>query len=72
MIPVRVWPQPLEASDRPRAVSMSWWLSTLVQRHLHQQTELEKNHNQNAPRLREIWNVMKASSSCTTPARLPP
>jgi hypothetical protein len=72
MIPVRVWPQPLEASDRPRAVSMSWWLSTLVQRHLHQQTELGKNHNQNTPRLQEIWNVMKASSSCTTPVRLPP
>ncbi len=72
MIPVRVWPQPLETSDRPRAVSMSWWLSTLVQRHLHQQTELGKNHNQNAPRLQEIWNVMKASSSCTTPVRIPP
>jgi hypothetical protein len=69
MIPIRVWPQLLETSDGPRAVSMSWWLSTLVQRHLHQQTELEKNHNQNGPRLQEIWNVMKASSSCTTPVR---
>jgi hypothetical protein len=72
MIPVRVWPQPLETSDGPRAVSMSWWLSTLVQRHLHQQTELGKNHNQNGPRLQEIWNVMKAPSSCTTPVRLLP
>jgi hypothetical protein len=67
MIPVRVWPQPLETSNGPRAVSMSWWLSSLVQRHLHQQTELGKNLNQNGPRLQEIWNVMKATSSCATP-----
>jgi hypothetical protein len=67
MVPVRVWPQPLEGSDGTRAVSMSWWLSTLVQRHLHQQTEIGKNQNQNGPRLREIWNVMKATSSCVTP-----
>jgi hypothetical protein len=67
MIPVRVWPQPLERSDGTRAVSMSWWLSTLVQRHLHQQTEIGKNQNQNGPRLREIWNVIKATSSCVTP-----
>jgi hypothetical protein len=72
MIPVRVWPQPLDTSDASRPVSMSWWLSTLVQRHLHQQTELRKNDNQNGPRLQEIWNVMKAFSSCAISARLPP
>jgi hypothetical protein len=66
MIPMRVWPQPLETSNRSRAVSMSWWLSTLVQRHLHQQTEFGKNSNQNEPRLDEIWNVMKTASSCAT------
>jgi hypothetical protein len=69
MIPVRVWPQPLETSAGPRAVSMSWWLSTLVQRHLHQQTEPGKNQNQNGPGLKAIWNVMKATSSCATPQR---
>jgi hypothetical protein len=69
MIPVRVWPQPLETSVGPRAVSMSWWLSTLVQRHLHQQTEPGKNQNQNGPGLKAIWNVMKATSSCATPQR---
>jgi hypothetical protein len=28
MIHVRVWPQPEETSNRSRAVSMSWWLSS--------------------------------------------
>jgi hypothetical protein len=71
LIPVRVWPQPLETSDGPRAVSMSWWLPSLVQRHLHQQTELGKNQNQNGPRLHEIWNVMKANiEMCNAAAAL--
>ena len=34
---------------------MSWWLSGLVQRHLHQQTEGDKNANQNQRRLQAIW-----------------
>jgi hypothetical protein len=66
MIPVRVWPQALGTSDETRPVSMSWWLSGLVQRHLHQQTEGEKNDNQNQRRLQAIWNVMRTASSCTT------
>ena len=36
---VRVWPQAAEQQERSRAVSMSWWLSIPIQRHLHQQTE---------------------------------
>ena len=36
---VRVWPQRAEDAERSRAVSMSWWLSSPIQRHLHQQTE---------------------------------
>jgi hypothetical protein len=66
MIPVRVWPQTLGTSDETRPVSMSWWLSGLVQRHLHQQTEGDKNANQNQRRLQAIWNVMRTASSCTT------
>jgi hypothetical protein len=64
MIHVRVWPQPQETSNRSRAVSMSWWLSTPIQRHLHQQTEDTKNGNENGPRLRTVWEVMKTKSSC--------
>jgi hypothetical protein len=45
MTHVRVWPQPEETSNRSRAVSMSWWLYSPVQRHLHQQTASTKNAN---------------------------
>jgi hypothetical protein len=67
MIHVRVWPQLQEMSDRSRAVSMSWWLSTPIQRHLHQQTEDTKNGNENGPRLRSLWEVMRATSDCGRP-----
>jgi hypothetical protein len=67
MIHVRVWPQFQETSNRSRAVSMSWWLSTPIQRHLHQQTEETKNGNENGPRLRSLWEVMRATSSCARP-----
>ena len=65
MIHVRVWPQDLdESSNRSRAVSMSWWLSAPIQRHLHQQTEGTKNQNENGPRLQAVWEAMRATSSC--------
>ena len=60
---MRVWPQKLETSTRPRAVSMSWWLSSPVQRHLHQQTEDAKNENQNTLRLDAVWEGMKTGCS---------
>jgi hypothetical protein len=69
MIQVRVWPQSLGASNRSRAVSMSWWLSGPIQRHLHQQTEGTKNSNQNGPRLEAVWNAMKATSACAAAQR---
>lgn len=66
-IHVRVWPQRLDdTSKRSRAVSMSWWLSTPIQRHLHQQTEDTKNGNENGLRLRAVWEVMRTTSSCAT------
>jgi hypothetical protein len=72
LIPVRVWPQRLETGEGSRSVSMSWWLSTLVQRHLHQQTELAgngqgKNSNQNELWLQAIWDAMATSPGCTAP-----
>ena len=69
MTHVRVWPQSAETSNRSRAVSMSWWLSSPVQRHLHQQTEGTKNANENAPRLQAVWDVMKSTSNCSQPFR---
>lgn len=50
---VRVWPQTTEDSDGTRAVSMSWWLSEPVQRHLHQQTEHELGQS-------EAWELNTA------------
>jgi hypothetical protein len=67
MTHVRVWPQPEETSNRSRAVSMSWWLSSPVQRHLHQQTEGNKNANENGPRLQAVWDAMKSTSNCLKP-----
>jgi hypothetical protein len=69
MIQVRVWPQSLGASSGSRAVSMSWWLSGPIQRHLHQQTEGTKNSNQNGPRLEAVWNAMEATSACAAAQR---
>src|SRR5262249_31712417 len=64
MIHVRVWPQLDQATNRSRAVSMSWWLSALIQRHLHQQTEDTKNENDNGPRLQAVWDVLRTTSRC--------
>ena len=70
MIHVRVWPQQLnETSSRSRAVSMSWWLSTPIQYHLHQQTEDTKNENENGPRLQAVWDVLRTTSGCASAQR---
>ncbi len=70
MIHVRVWPQLLnETSRRSRAVSMSWWLSTPIQYHLHQQTEDTKNENENGPRLQAVWDVLRTTSRCASAQR---
>jgi hypothetical protein len=70
MIHVRVWPQQLdETTNRSRAVSMSWWLSAPIQRHLHQQTEGTKNENDNGPRLQRVWEVLRTTSSCASSRR---
>jgi hypothetical protein len=70
MIHVRVWPQRLnQTSNRSRAVSMSWWLSTPIQYHLHQQTEDTKNENGNGPRLQAVWDVLRTTSGCASAQR---
>jgi len=63
---IRVWPQLRADASGPRAVSLSWWLSTPIQRHLHQQTEGTKNDNENAPRLKAVWYALQSSSTCAT------
>src|SRR5262249_62391949 len=65
---VRVWPQAQETSKRSRAVSMSWWLSAPIQRHLHQQTEDGKNQNDNGEILKLTWNVLQEKSACARSA----
>ncbi|MFL5072028.1 MAG: hypothetical protein ACJ8D9_20805 [Xanthobacteraceae bacterium] len=65
---VRVWPQSEEKSKRSRAVSMSWWLSTPIQRHLHQQTEDTKNENDNGATLDLAWTILDAKSDCAQAA----
>jgi hypothetical protein len=59
---IRVWRQ-IQGSN---TLSMSWWLSTAVQRFLHQETEGTKQENENGPRLQTVWRAMKQTSACTT------
>jgi hypothetical protein len=69
---VRVWPQYAPAGNgekkTSRPVSMSWWLSTPVQIHLHQQTEGVKNQNKNADEFEQTWRAIEGTSACM-PAR---
>jgi len=66
MIQVRVWPQFESSSNVSKEVSMSWWLSTPIQRHLHQQTEGVMDGNQNQGHLQAIWTLMQSTATnCT-------
>jgi hypothetical protein len=65
LIQIRVWPQLRTGSEESRAVSMSWWLSSPVQRHLHQQTEDNMEDNQNEPHLEAVWRKLN-SSKCVS------
>jgi hypothetical protein len=65
---VRVWPQFAYTSGEEkisRPVSMSWWLSTPIQIHLHQQTELGRSRNQNQTDLGKIWTALDKPPGCT-------
>jgi hypothetical protein len=67
---VRVWPQYHQSGEgkaekkTSRPVSMSWWLSTPIQIHLHQQTEDTKNQNENNGELEKTWRAVENTSSC--------
>jgi len=62
-IQIHVWPQFDSASKQSKEVSMSWWLSTPIQRHLHQQTEGKMDGNQNEAHLEAVWAAMKTTSA---------
>lgn len=70
---VRVWPQYVQRGDskekRSLPVSMSWWLSTPVQIHLHQQTEGVKNQNSNGSEIESTWRALEGTSACLSARR---
>jgi hypothetical protein len=68
---IRVWPERADPtstqctgnfSQRPRAVSMTWWLSTPVQYHLFDEIEGTKTCNQDALTL--TWHAIEMNSDC--------
>ncbi len=66
MVQVRVWPQFESNSNVSKEVSMSWWLSSPIQRHLHQQTEGVMDGNQNQTYLQTIWTLIRTTApDCT-------
>jgi predicted acylesterase/phospholipase RssA len=70
---VRVWPErigplgndckPANFTKNPRAVSMSWWLSTPVQYRLFD--EIDGAEICNATRLDAVWKALPMMSDCT-------
>jgi Patatin-like phospholipase len=66
LIQVRVWPEEANASGESKAVSMSWWLSTPVQEHLHNQTEPQQapQATDNMPHLVAILEQLGSKSTC--------
>jgi hypothetical protein len=67
---IRVWPQYIDQGlgDKKRKtslpVSLSWWLSTPIQIHLHQQTEGVKNQNENSGEIEKTWRALESTSAC--------
>jgi hypothetical protein len=77
---IRVWPQyeNLDGDTKKvsRPVSLSWWLSTPLQVHLHQQLEstnknLEttKMENPNRDAIEKTWRALEATSACMAARR---
>lgn len=70
---IRVWPERIEPSNKacdtknfskkPRAVSLSWWLSTPVQYRLFE--EIEGSQTCNKAALRDIWEAIPIKSNCS-------
>ena len=78
---IRVWPQYIEsaggdAKKVSRPVSLSWWLSTPLQVHLHQQLENTKKNlettkmdNPNRDPIEKTWRALEATSACIAARR---
>jgi hypothetical protein len=72
---IRVWPQYVDQGlggkekKTSLPVSLSWWLSTPIQIHLHQQTEGVKNQNENSSEMKKIWRALESTSACITARR---
>jgi hypothetical protein len=72
---VRVWPQYVQSASggakekKSLPVSLSWWLSTPIQIHLHQQTEGVKNQNENGSEIEKTWRALEGTSGCMTSTR---
>lgn len=72
---IRVWPQYIDqgAGDKKKKeslpVSLSWWLSTPIQIHLHQQTEGVKNQNENSGEIEKTWRAFEGTSACMAARR---
>jgi predicted acylesterase/phospholipase RssA len=68
---IRVWPERIDPNDacearnfskKPRAVPLSWWLSTPVQYRLFE--EIEGTEACNAEVLKKIWKAIPMKSDC--------
>jgi hypothetical protein len=54
-----------------RPVSMSWWLSTPIQIHLHQQTEGTRSNNKNQTDIGNIWTALDKPPGCIGQLAMP-
>jgi hypothetical protein len=77
---IRVWPQYIQQGTKKisRPVSLSWWLSTPIQVHLHQQLESTKlrqrlksgnTENPNTDEIKKTWDAFTATSACMAARR---
>jgi hypothetical protein len=77
---IRVWPQYIQQGTKKvsRPVSLSWWLSTPIQVHLHQQLESTKlrqplksgnTENPNTDDIKKTWGALTATSACMAARR---
>jgi len=70
---IRVWPERVDRNNKscdvrnlsksPRAVSLSWWLSTPIQYRLFEQ--IEGSGTCNAATLSKMWNAIPMRSDCS-------
>jgi len=69
---IRVWPERVDPNNNncttenfsktPRAVSLSWWLSTPIQFRLFEEIEGPETCNKSA--LEDVWKAIPMKSSC--------